>query len=54
MGGYSEQWTGWCGESFEMIVSSDSEELRNSRLCETQWQTMGKRSTHTVRNVDDM
>jgi len=29
----------------------DSEELRNSRLCETQWQTMGK---STVRNVNDM
>ena len=39
MGEYSEQGT---GESFEMIVSCDSEELRDSRLCETQWQTMGK------------
>ena len=51
MGGYSEQGTGRCGESFEMIDSCDSEELRNSRLCETQWQTMGK---STARNVDDM
>ena len=25
-GGYSEQGTGWCGESFEMIVSCDREE----------------------------
>jgi len=52
MGGYSEQGTGWCGESFEMIVSCDREEgsvLRNSRLCETQWQTMGKKSTRTMR-----
>ena len=39
MGRYSEQGT---GESFEMIVSCDSEELRNSRLCETRWQTMDK------------
>ena len=28
---------GGTGESFEMIVSCDSEKLRNSRLCETQW-----------------
>jgi len=49
---YSEEGTGRCGESFEMIASCDREEgwvLRNSRLCETQWQTMGKSSTRTVR-----
>ena len=42
MGEYSEQGTGRCGESFEMIDSGDSEELRNSRLCYTQLHTISK------------
>ena len=43
-------WVGTASRGLVKVLSCDSEELRNSKLCETQWQTMGK----YLEKVDDM